>query len=72
MIEHHQIIWRRSRRFGCSAEPTGDVPTLDFSLSGAQKKELYDFGYSTAKAFFEAEPDGRNTFNAVPASIPGP
>ena len=49
--------------------PTGDVPTLDFSLTEAQKKELYDFGYSTAKAFFEAKPDGRNTFGAVPASI---
>jgi NTE family protein len=51
--------------------PTGDVPTLDFSLDKAQKKELYDFGYDTAKAFFEAKPDGRNTFGAVPAGISG-
>lgn len=51
--------------------PTGDVPTLDFSLSEAQKKELYDFGYSTAKAFFEAGPDGVNTYGKVPASLAG-
>jgi NTE family protein len=49
--------------------PTGDVPTLDFSLDERQKKELYDFGFSTAQAFFEAKPDGRNTFGALPASI---
>lgn len=49
--------------------PTGDVPTLDFSLDEAQKKELYDFGYSAAKAFFEASPDGRNTYGKVPASL---
>jgi len=47
--------------------PTGDVPTLDFSLSDEQKKELYDFGYEAAKKFFEAKPDGVNTFGAVPA-----
>lgn len=46
--------------------PTGDIPTLDFSLDQAQKKELYDSGYETAKKFFEANPDGRNTFGAVP------
>jgi NTE family protein len=51
--------------------PTGDVPTLDFDLSETQKKELYNFGYSTAKAFFEAKPDGRNTFGQVPASLAG-
>jgi NTE family protein len=48
--------------------PTGDVPTLDFSLDDRQKKELYDFGYEAAKAFFEANPDGRNTFGAVPTN----
>jgi NTE family protein len=48
--------------------PTGDVPTLDFSLTDRQKEELYDFGYEAAKAFFEANPDGRNSFGAVPAS----
>jgi NTE family protein len=51
--------------------PTGDVPTLDFSLTEAQKKELYDFGYRTAKAFFEVKPDGRNTFGAVPVGKNG-
>ncbi|HET9162958.1 MAG TPA: patatin-like phospholipase family protein [Solirubrobacterales bacterium] len=51
--------------------PTGDVPTLDFDLSEPQKRELYDFGYSTAKAFFEARPDGRNTYGQVPASLAG-
>jgi NTE family protein len=51
--------------------PTGDVPTLDFSLSDAQKKELYDFGYSTAEAFFEAKPDGVNTYGKVPARLAG-
>lgn len=49
--------------------PTGDVPTLDFDLTDAQKKELYDFGYDTAKAFFAAKPDGRNTYGEVPASL---
>jgi NTE family protein len=47
--------------------PTGDIPTLDFSLSDAQKKELYDFGYEAVKKFFEAKPDGVNTFGAAPA-----
>lgn len=49
--------------------PTGDIPTLDFSLSDKQKEELYDFGYEAAKKFFEAKPNGVNTFNAVPASL---
>jgi NTE family protein len=48
--------------------PTGDVPTLDFQLSAAQKKELHDSGYDTAKAFFDRKPDGRNTFGATPAA----
>jgi NTE family protein len=46
--------------------PTSDIPTLDFELSEAQKKELYDSGYDTAKAFFDEKPDGRNTFGATP------
>jgi len=52
--------------------PTGDVETLDFSLDEAQKKELYDFGYDTAKEFFEAGPTGVNTFGAVPPTAPNP
>jgi NTE family protein len=49
--------------------PTGNIPTLDFSLSKAQKEKLYDSGYESAKKFFEASPDGRNTFGAVPAKL---
>jgi NTE family protein len=52
--------------------PTGDIPTLDFSLTDAQKKELYDSGYDTAKAFFDKQPTGVNTFGAVPASSAPP
>lgn len=48
--------------------PTGNIETLDFSLDKTQKEELYNFGYDTAKAFFEDKPDGRNTYGAVPAS----
>jgi NTE family protein len=46
--------------------PTGNIETLDFSLDEAQKKELYDFGFKAAKKFFEAKPDGRNSFGEVP------
>ena len=50
--------------------PTGDIPTLDFALTEAQKKELYDSGYNTAKTFFAAKPDGRNTYGKVPPNTP--
>jgi NTE family protein len=46
--------------------PTGDIPTLKFSLSGDERRELYEFGYKTGKAFFDAKPDGRNTYGAIP------
>jgi len=49
--------------------PTGDVPTLDFALTDQQKAFLFDSGYKAAKAFFDSEPDGRNTYGAIPASI---
>lgn len=49
--------------------PTGDIGTLDFDLTPAQKQELFDFGYTSAKAFFDAKPKGRNSFGAVPANI---
>lgn len=52
--------------------PTGDIPTLDFSLSKAQKNQLYEFGYEAAKAFFKKEPDGRNTYGKVPATLAHP
>jgi NTE family protein len=48
------------------AVPTGTVSALDFSLSEAQKKELYDLGYAAAKAFFDADPDPTNRFGARP------
>jgi NTE family protein len=51
--------------------PTGDVPTLDFALTEAQKNELYDSGHTAAQEFFARHPDGHNTFGAVPASISG-
>lgn len=50
--------------------PTGDIPTLDFALTEAQKNELYESGHRTAEAFFKAKPDGINTYGAVPANIP--
>ncbi|MGO9320124.1 MAG: patatin-like phospholipase family protein [Solirubrobacteraceae bacterium] len=49
--------------------PTGDIPTLDFALTDAQKEELYNNGRNAAQEFFAAKPDGHNTFGAVPASI---
>jgi NTE family protein len=48
------------------AIPTGSVSALDFSLSEAQKNELYDLGYAAAKAFFDAGPDPTNRFGAKP------
>lgn len=51
------------------AIPTGDIETLDFALTAAEKQALYDAGYASAKAFFDSRPDGRNTFGTVPANI---
>jgi NTE family protein len=51
--------------------PTGDIATLDFALTNAQKTFLYDSGYQAAKAFFDAKPTGVNTYGAVPANIAG-
>ena len=74
-IRGHGRLWRKSADaeeiteigVGLSISiPTGDIPTLDFALTEAQKKELYDSGYKTAKAFFDAKPDGRNTYGKVP------
>ncbi len=52
--------------------PTGQVPTLKFDLSPEEKKELYDSGYETAKAFFDRKPTGINTFGEIPEEIAGP
>jgi NTE family protein len=49
--------------------PTGDIATLDFALSDEQKKFLYDSGYRAAKAFFDAKPNGVNTYGAIPANL---
>ena len=49
--------------------PTGAVPTLEFALTDEQKEYLYTSGYETAQSFFAANPDGRNSFGAVPASL---
>ena len=49
--------------------PTDDVSTLDFAVTDAQKQLLYDLGYRAAKAFFDAKPDGRNSYGAIPSSI---
>jgi NTE family protein len=51
--------------------PTGDIGTLDFALTPQQKQELFAFGYAAGKKFFDAQPKGRNTFGAVPASLAG-
>jgi NTE family protein len=49
--------------------PTGDVETLDFSLSQEQKDELFDFGREAAAGFFADKPTGVNTFGAIPKAI---
>jgi NTE family protein len=48
--------------------PTGDVPTLQFSLTPEQQQSLYESGYQAAKAFFDKRPDGRNSLGEVPAN----
>ncbi len=60
-----------SKQFGnrTISIPTGDIETLDFELSEAQKTELFDFGHQAAKEFFgqDPPPTGENTFGEVPA-----
>jgi NTE family protein len=51
------------------AIPTGDISALDFSLSDAQKQQLYDFGYAAGKEFFAA-PDPTNRFGKKPPPAP--
>ena len=48
---------------------TGSIPALQFALTDAQKRFLYDSGYQTAKAFFDQKPTGTNTFGSVPAAL---
>jgi NTE family protein len=49
------------------AIPTGDIETLDFDLSEAEKNELFEFGHQAAKEFFAKDPKGVNLlFGATP------
>jgi NTE family protein len=48
------------------AIPTGNISALDFKLTDAQKRELYDFGYRAGTEFFRA-PDPTNRFGQKPA-----
>ena len=49
------------------AIPTGDIETLDFDLSKAEKDELFEFGHQAAKEFFAKDPKGVNLlFGATP------
>lgn len=49
--------------------PTGDIETLDFSLSKKEKEELFNFGKKAAKEFFSHGPTGVNTFGAIPTAL---
>jgi NTE family protein len=51
--------------------PTGDVPSLAFSLSPAQQETLYRSGYDAAQAFFAGRPSGRNAFGETPPAQAG-
>jgi NTE family protein len=49
------------------AIPTGAVPTLEFNLSDAQKKELYDAGFKAAGDFFANPPKPpENSYGRIP------
>ncbi len=48
------------------AIPTGNVSTLNFSLSQQDKDFLYESGYETAKKFFDADPQPTNRFGKTP------
>ena len=50
--------------------PTGDVPTLGFSLTPEQRKFLYDSGHLAATEFFARQPKGENRFGQVPSAQP--
>jgi NTE family protein len=46
--------------------PTGDVSTLNFSLSAEEKEFLYESGRKAAEEFFDRKPTARNTYGAQP------
>ena len=54
------------------ALPTGNVSTLNFSLSQADKDFLYESGYDSAKAFFSTDPAGKNRFGKAAGDAPTP
>jgi NTE family protein len=45
---------------------TGNVSTLNFQLSEAEKEFLYDSGRKAAEEFFDAKPTARNSYGAQP------
>jgi NTE family protein len=46
--------------------PTGDVSTLNFSLSEAEKSFLYESGHKAAEEFFAGKPMARNIYGKQP------
>jgi NTE family protein len=52
--------------------PTGNISTLNFSLSQEDKDFLYQSGYQTAKKFFDGNPTPTNRFGKTPATAPAP
>jgi NTE family protein len=42
--------------------PTGRVSTLNFDLSAAEKKYLYDSGLDAARKFFGGSPKPQNSY----------
>ena len=52
--------------------PTGAVPTLKFDLTDDEKAYLYNSGLEAAKEFFAQNPNGENSFRAVPAMVAQP
>jgi hypothetical protein len=51
---------------GALAIPTGEVSTLNFSLSAGEKEYLYDSRLKAAQAFFASSPTGENSYGKVP------
>jgi NTE family protein len=46
--------------------PTGEVSTLNFELSDAEKKYLYDSGLKAAQEFFAKGPKPENSYGQQP------
>lgn len=54
------------------ALPTGNISTLNFSLSKDDREFLYTSGYKTTRAFFATNPDPTNRFGAKPPATSEP